>query len=244
MTDSADRKHAATPQRRRRALEAGQTARSQDLSSHCVLIVALLVLWWSGPGVMHALQSIMETCLSAPMIAADSMEIGSLVASCAVTCIQALLPLLAACCVVSCLASALQNGFLFSPKGLSFDMERLNPTTRLTSLLQWHTFLQLGIAMLRFVVVCGTFYVCLTMRWDKLQTMLTLPLRESAQLAWTLLMELALTLAALLFAFSLLDYALQWWRHEQSLRMSDEDLREENKAVNNPNKNRVLRRVT
>ena len=46
-----------------------------------------------------------------------------------------------------------------------------------------------------------------------------------------ILLLLAVKLAAVLFILSLADYAWQWWRFEQELRMTLEEVREEMKIT-------------
>ena len=65
MAETAgDKKHEATPHRRQEAREKGQVARSQDLGSALVLLIAVVMLWWSGPGVLDAVGNIMRASLT------------------------------------------------------------------------------------------------------------------------------------------------------------------------------------
>ncbi len=60
MSESGgDKKHDATPYRRQKAREQGQIARSQDLGSALVLLIAVSVLGWWGPTVGQTLANLM-----------------------------------------------------------------------------------------------------------------------------------------------------------------------------------------
>ena len=49
MSEGGDKKHDASPHRRQQAREKGQVARSQDMGSALVLLLAVLALRWFGP---------------------------------------------------------------------------------------------------------------------------------------------------------------------------------------------------
>ena len=67
MADSAgEKKHDATPYRRQKGARMGQVARSQDLGSALVLLLAVVVLGWWGPQVGISVAEIMKSWFSQP----------------------------------------------------------------------------------------------------------------------------------------------------------------------------------
>ena len=100
MADSAgEKKHDATPHRRQKARESGQVARSQDLGSALVLLLAVLLLRWSGPQLLNAIAEIMQSGFTQPNYwTLDSRSSSGLVSASLLECLVALLPIMLGVC--------------------------------------------------------------------------------------------------------------------------------------------------
>ena len=58
--DRGEKKHDASPHRRQQAREKGQVARSQDMGSALVLLLAVLSLRWFGPQISQTIATLMK----------------------------------------------------------------------------------------------------------------------------------------------------------------------------------------
>jgi len=70
------------------------------------------------------------------------------------------------------------------------------------------------------------------MRWETIQAAHELTVGEIAALIWNTTLDLGLYVSLALLVLAIFDYGFQWWKHEQDLRMSDEEMREEMKMMN------------
>lgn len=232
MTNSdAEKKHPASPTKRKRAREAGQVARSHDLSSSLVLLLGLVLLWWSGPRILAALASVMHSSLSErAYLNLDSQTATQLLASAAWRCGEALWPMMVGVCGVALLNNWIQAGRILAPQALSLQWERISPAQGLQRLTSPPNLARLGFGLIKvlaivLIVVCG-----LWGRWQGLLTTHDLSLPQLMQVAWNTLFTICLEIAVALLLLAVADYGFQWWQLERSLRMTDEELREENKA--------------
>ena len=233
----------ATPRRRKKARERGQVARSRDLSSALALLGTAVLLRWVQGGWVTAWRDMLRHLLSV----ANQRDMGvvtPLVNWTAWGAVRWAAPPLALAWSVSALGLLAQGGFLLSPQALELKWERFNPVNNLSRI-----FSVGGLSpMLKSLIPAG-FLVYLAA---------ALLSREWMQLIHSSQMGLARALpwfAALLFEFSWkggivlllwagVDYTLQRWNYERSLRMSKQEVREEYRDLegNPATRGRIRRR--
>ena len=231
MSESAaDKKHAPTAQRRKRAREQGHVALSQSLSSHCVLLASLLVLWWSGPRLLQVIKTIMQGSLSTPILRTSPENVHELLTNGFYSCLSALLPLLSCICIAGCMSNWLQRGALFSPLSPGIRWDRVNPFHRLSNTLNAKSLgnLMLGLAKLSVIII--VLAICMYQKWNRLRVLPTLDIAESSSIIWNSLMQTCVAVAVSMLVLGIMDYGIAAWQHEQSLRMTDEELREDNRS--------------
>lgn len=230
---AGEKKHEATPYRRQKAREEGQVARSQDLGSALILLVAVLLLWWSGPDIGSALAGIMIGSLSQDRYwDFEPASSAGWIAQMAFHSLWALSPLLFGVCLVIVISSWAQAGIVFVPDKLAMDFQRLNPLSGLKRLFDLPNAVRIGFGMLKIALVSTVIAICLWNRWDMIQNAQLLSVRELAGMVWNTLLDISLWVAVLLVVLAILDYIFQRWKYEQDIRMTDEEMREEIKMMN------------
>ncbi|MGE0757312.1 MAG: flagellar biosynthesis protein FlhB [Pirellulaceae bacterium] len=227
-----DKQHEATPHRREKAREEGQVARSQDLGAAAVLVGGIAVLFYLGEGLTHFLAEYTRQQLSEPnwdlldgdVVAAEWFALAARVG-------RHLIPLLGLILVVSVAVHVGQSGWLWLPDKLALDFNRINPVSGAQRLFSLASLVRLAFGIFKVLIVGAVAYACL---WGQHDDLLTTPELEIGQLSrflvdislWT-----SLKVGMALLVLSLLDYFYQWWKHEQDLRMTTEELREELKQM-------------
>ena len=140
-------------------------------------------------------------------------------------------PILAAVSCVAVGASVLQSGFLFLPEKIVPDLENLSPAKGAARIFSANSLVQTLFGVLKMVFLAGT---AVWIVYGEIFSFLELPMLEfSAAVGqgMRLILLLAVKLAGVLFVLSLADYAWQWWRFEQELKMTLEEMREEMKIT-------------
>jgi flagellar biosynthetic protein FlhB len=131
--------------------------------------------------------------------------------------------------VVSLSVGLAQAGFTVSFKPLEASLERLSPTTGWARLMSWDGAVR-GISVMLKVSVVGAVLVWYLADRAHLLALLgqkTLGLGVSA--AWQLALETALVVAGSFFVVGAADYLYQRLRHEQKLKMTREEIKQEHK---------------
>jgi type III secretion protein U len=218
----------ATPKQLRDAREKGQVGQSQDLSKLLVLLVVsevtfgladesvarllhLMTLSFQGVGqpFMHTLEQVASE--------GASVLVGFILSSVGIAMLMRLV------------GSWIQIGFLFAPKALKLDFNKLNPFAHAKQMFSAQSLTTLLLSILKATAIAATLYVVVK------PSLGTLILLSSTDLTtyWHALLEvfrhiLRATLG-LLLVIGAVDFALQKYFHAKKLRMSHEDIKKEYK---------------
>jgi len=233
MADSAGEKtQEATPHRREQAREKGQVAYSQDLGSAALLVVgvSLLMIW--GRQIAEVSGGLMKHQLGevGPLVVdrADFLlQIQKLVSTVG----KMMLPVIGLLAVAAVLASVMQVGFLFVPSRLVPDLKRLSPLAGFGRLFSLSGAMRLGFGMFKVLVVAVVAAVVLYNRQDEVLHASELAIPQLAKFIIELALSTALWVGLALLLLALLDFAYQKWKHEQDLKMTQQEVREEMKNL-------------
>lgn len=218
----------ATPKQLRDAREKGQIAQSQDVSKLLILLVVSEITWSLATESVQRLQHLMALAINAtgqPFL----RIVGQLVDE-AVTVLLGFLIFSAGVAMVMRLAGGwAQFGFLFAPKALKIDFNKLNPFPQLKQMFSAQNLTNLLMSILKAAVIGITLYVLL---WPELGTLILLA-NSDLDTYWQSLMEvfryiLRCTLG-LLLVLAAVDFGLQKYFHAKKLRMSKDDVKKEYK---------------
>ncbi|MEO8038222.1 MAG: flagellar biosynthesis protein FlhB [Betaproteobacteria bacterium] len=218
----------ASPKRLEEARERGQVARSPELTTFAVLLAAGAGMFYLGRTLVGKLGTIMTLGLSVDRSVAfqpDAMADRLLEAS--VSALLAFAPLLTLLSLVAILAPLSLSGWLFSAGALGPNFSRLNPASGLARMFSVHSLVELGKAVAKALVVGGVaFWVLLY----EIEPILGLAGEPTAAALGHLGRLLAYTFLAVVGSMGLIvaiDVPFQIWDHARQLRMTKEDVRQE-----------------
>jgi len=229
---SGDKSQEPTPHRRQQAREEGQVARSQDLGSAVLLLAGLLILLMLGRqlaeffGLYSTKQLGGEAWLTADLNFAVNQWTSTVS-----TLAKFLLPILGLVMLAGILSNLMQVGFLFLPDKVAFDLSRLDPLKGLGRIFSLSNGVHLLFGIFKISVIAGVAYVSLWNQREKILGLSELSVPEIAFFMVQILLWTALKIALALLILALLDYGFQWWKHEQDLKMTPQEIREELKNL-------------
>ena len=228
MEESGEKSQDATPHRRQQAREEGQIVQSQDLAAAVILLAALLLLLTMGGGLLDFFGNLAQRQLggrawlsaNAEFIADQSRAILGELA-------KAALPIFAAILATAIAAHLVQFGFLFLPDRLMPDFDRINPLKGLGRMFSISNWVRLGFGIVKILIVAIVAFWSLYHRRGEILAVASLELPQIAAFLVDIVLWTSLKIAAALFVVALLDYLFQWWKHEQDLKMTQQEVREE-----------------
>lgn len=221
-----------TQHRRQKAREEGQVAKSHDLESALLLVVGLLVLLMLGQGLIDFIAAFTRQRLGGE--AWLSADVGFAVAQWNETLAGLagpLLPIFGLLLLTAVGANLAQIGILFVPQKLVPDLSRIDPLQGMKRMFSLSSVARLAFGLFKIVIIAGVAFASL---YGHYETILGLAALEPGQIAVYLveiLLWTSLKIGLALLVLAILDYAFQRWTHEQDLKMTTQEVREEMKNL-------------
>jgi flagellar biosynthetic protein FlhB len=229
---AGDKSFEATPHRRQEAREKGHVAFSQDLGSAATLMLAILLLMLLGGAVVASCATLMRGQLgNVPELVTDQETLLREWLGIALGLVGVTLPILGLMALGSILTSILQVGILWVPERLAPDWSRLSPLAGLKRIFSLTGTMRLGFGLVKVIVVSIVAVTVLWQRWDDVLRASALDIPPLARLLIDISQETMLWTALALLILAIFDFALHRWKHEQDLRMTHQEVREEMKNL-------------
>jgi len=234
--DSGQEKTLAPSQRRLdKAREEGQVARSRDLSAAlgtfgCVLAVMLTGSYFVQQVYGWMRHSFSTAAINSAQVRDDAILFKILVDVLA-SGLLVVLPIAVAGMVMGVLGSMALGGLVLSSKALMPKFSKLDPIKGLGRIFSLTGLAELGKSLLKVIVLMG---VAGAMVWTAADAWLALVLttpKDALGSLGTLLLRHAMIMAGALFVIAAVDVPLQWWKHHKQLKMTLQEMKQENKET-------------
>ena len=225
MAEGEDRTQAASEKRLLTARDDGQAPLSRELLVLAGLGAAALVLSLAGPGLARGLAARLRD-----MMVTDASP-GAALQQAGVAWLAASVPLMLAVALAGAAAVLLQTGFLVHGAAIAPDLSRLDPRRGLSRVFGLTNGVEALKALAKLGVLAWALWSALTALWPGLPTAAVwTPERLVDQLGRELV-HLMLLVVGLQAGIALLDVAWTRWRFGQRLRMSREELKQEQREA-------------
>lgn len=221
----------ATPKKKSQAREEGQVPKSQEINSALVILIAFFSLKSFG-GYLYA-----ETAkFTVKIFSLMGMEIT--IESVMNLILMSMIVLVKTAFVIMCLllltglvVNFFQVGFLFTLKPLEPKLSKINPISGAQRLFSLRSLNELAKSIIKIVVI-GYFIIdFLKEKTLQLPKMMMADLQSSMDFLVSSIFSIGFKICEVLIILAVLDYAYQIWQHNKSLRMSKQDIKDENKQT-------------
>ncbi len=227
--DESDKTEEPTPEKRKKARDEGQFARSKDAGAVVASIAVLAALVGMAPTVAGLVRELTQTCLRNPhaFIGGDMRGIAQ----------QALTTLAVLCVPVGVIAAIAGTAIGFAEAGfqpnsdlLMPKFDRLNPITKLGQLFSPKSgSVNVVLSLARVGVVGWVAYSVVSEAFPRLTRLSRTPLATGVTQALEVTLRVAMWATLALAILAAADYAQSWFKTEKQLKMSRDELTEEMK---------------
>jgi len=230
MSESdSEKTEEATPERRKKARDDGQFPRARDTGAVAATVGILLLVFGLGGDYWQMLMAFCRRCFgeSLTLSGAGIGYVGRELVSIAMI---GMLPVAFVAAVSGTMAGVAEAGFhpkieLAMPK-----FERLNPIGKLGQLFSPKSaFVSTLLSMLRVGVVAVVAYWVLSAEFAMLTRLSRTTVPAASAAVFELVMRLAMWSTLSLAVLSVVDYAQSWFKHENQIKMSLQEIKEEMK---------------
>lgn len=227
-----DKTQEATPYRRQKAREEGQVARSHDLASAALLVGATLILMYFGSSLVGFLANLTRDHLgSEAWLQTDPQTAALAWNSALLRLARAVVPFLGLLMLLGIIVNLGQVGLLFLPQKLMPDASRIDPLQGAQRLFSLTNVVRLGFGLFKVAIVAAVAAWCVQDHYDEILMLSTHAVPEIAGAMAQILFDTSLKIGIALLILAIFDYGYQRWKHEQDLRMTLQEVREEYKML-------------
>lgn len=228
-----EKTEAPTPRRKQEARADGNVARSTDLTAAFMLLAGIVALHLLGMRICDGLITATRVMLGSEHFANPTRieGLGETTYYSAYMFAVALGPVVLAIAAVGLLASLGQVGFLLTFKPLEPNFGKLSPLKGAANLFKMRAVMRLVMSLLKVVVIASVAIWFVMRDMPNILHIAEMSALQGFGAAGTIIYSLALKLVILLMIIAMIDYAFQRWQHEQDLKMSQQDVKEEMKRM-------------
>jgi len=220
----------ASPERLEKARQEGQVARSRELVTFVMLVTALGGLWTMGTTISWHFGSAMRTGLQFERTSAfDPSHMMVHAQTVVLLALQALAPLLVMMLVAALMAPMMLGGWLLSTKSLAPNFSKLNPMAGIGRMFSTETLAELVKTIVKSLLVGSVAWWVLASNVSSIMALMSEPISAALPHALRLVAGACALLIGSLLLVVAIDVPYQLWSHAHKLRMSREDLRQEQK---------------
>ena len=243
----AERTERPTQRRRQKARRRGTVARSREVASALVLLALGALLAWNPGVLLSQWKQFFRVSLDAAVSrdTFDTLAAGPLLSSFGWTMFVLSGLFLIAIWFVAVLGMVAQEGMVFAADPVRLRAERLSPAENLRKLFSLAALARTLQSFLPVAALLALVGALLVRDWPLILSSTAAGWASAVRMLFSVLMELMWKAALLFLAWAGVDYMLQRWHHEQGLRMTKQEQRDEQRESEGPpeirNRQRRLR---
>jgi flagellar biosynthesis protein FlhB len=227
MADSSKTEQ-ATDQRRRKAREKGQVARSRELPGVIALAgVAGVLSLMASTTITHWTTFYRNALYFGSTGNFDSN--GPLFFWSAVEVMRWIVPILLAAMALSAFSGVAQGGINFAPGALAWKFDRFNPVSKLGQIFSPVGLSNLLKSLLPFAAILWIAISAVKVNWETMVHASSLGLRIFAGFVGSMVVALTWKAGLVLLLWSAVDYALTVMKMSSDMKMTKQEVREEHK---------------
>lgn len=222
----------ATPKRKEEARSKGQVAKSVEINSAFIILAAFFTLQLLGSVMYTELSDYMRLIYSTAKRSDFTVnEAYIFLINFMLVILKIVLPLMLVILIISVAASMLQVGFNFTLEPLMPKFDKINPLSGFQRLFSKRSLVELIKSFIKIGVVGYFIYRFIVKETAQLPKLIFQDLIDTLPLASSLIIDLAFQIGAVILILAIIDYFYQWWEHNESLKMSKEEIKQEFKQA-------------
>ena len=229
MADSS-KTEKATPQRRKKAREQGQVARTRELSNALAWSGALALVAWQVPDVERQWRGLLQNSLDLS-VSQSITPGGPILFWMACSVLRWIVPVAVTAWVLSVSAGLAQGGLVFAPKALTPKPERMSPAGKLKQMFSLAGLSGILKSLLPFGAIAWIGVSTISKHWGAVVHASELGVRTYGGFLAGVMGELVWKSGLVLVGWAGIDYILVRQKLEGDLKMSRQDLKDEFKQT-------------
>jgi len=227
---SQDKTEQPTGKKLADARQKGNVAQSREIPSVLILSGSIAVLFFAGSWMLGRLTETMRTMYQRSgtlNMAPESMH--TLFWEIFLNGVVILIPLMLVVVTAGVLGNVAQFGFLITGEKLTPNLAKLNPISGLKKLVSLKSLVELVKSIVKLVIISVVAFIVLNRYLDQIPGLMQLSIGNIMSFIGRVSFQMCLYTCMVLFIMAVLDFAYTKWQHQQDLKMTKQEVKDEYK---------------
>ena len=233
MASDSSRTEKATPYKREDERKKGNIFQSKDAISSISLLAFVLLMRMAGGPLLSGMKRVLQEGYGslATVDHLTAVDASTIMGRFTLSALMMILPISGLAMLLGVVLGGVQTRFLFAASLLKPKLSRLNPMAGLKNMFSAKSLVELIKSILKVAVIGAILYSEIVGRVLQIRSM-PLATLESG-IAWTGEAVFSISVKILMFmvALAAADYFYQWWDYEKRMRMTKQEIRDEQKRM-------------
>ena len=227
---SQDKTEQPTGKKLSDARKKGNVAQSKEIPSVLILSGSVGVLFFAGAWMLGRLTDTMRGMYQrAGTLNMVPETMHTLFWEVFINGIVVLIPLMLVVMTAGVLGNVAQFGFLFSGEKLTPSLAKLNPIRGIKKLFSLRSLVELAKSIIKLVIISGVAFIVLNRYLDQIPGLMQLSIGNILKFIGQVSFQISLYTCMVLFLMAVLDFAYTKWQHQQDLKMTKQEVKDEYK---------------
>lgn len=230
MSDDQEKTEEATPHKLEEARRKGDVAQSKEFATFVVFLGLVLGLYFTGPTILKNVVDVTRDSFDVTHYKVETNEGFEVIATSIINLLlRTIGPLFILVLFFGVAAYVGQFGFMFSLEKLIPKFSKINPATGIKKIFSKDTLVELIKSLFKIGVISAIMIVIVRAEMDELMILSSYSVKGIFIYFMSFIMKMII--AALLFIalLGLLDFSYQKWSYAEKMKMSQQEIKDENK---------------
>ncbi|MBQ8699241.1 MAG: flagellar biosynthesis protein FlhB [Schwartzia sp.] len=229
--DGGEKTEEPTAKKKSDARNMGQVAKSQELNAAFVLFVGFWSMKILGSITYREIAGYTSYIFSHLNTTVDTETVMRIFLSVVMVLLKTSFPIMVAIMLVGLAINLVQVGWNFTTEPLGFDLNKLNPISGFSKIISKRSLVELVKSLFKILIIGLFIYENLKDELLQMPKLIYLDLAVSMTQIADIIFMMAFKICAIFFALAILDYMYQKWEHNENLKMTKQEVKEEFKQM-------------
>ncbi len=229
--DGGEKTEEPTAKKKSDARNKGQVAKSQELNAAFVLFAGFWMMKVLGTYTYREIADYTSYIFGHLNTTVDTETVMRLFIGIVTVLLKTAFPVMLAILVIGLAINLVQVGWNFTTEPLGFDLSKLNPINGFGRIFSKRSLVELLKSLFKILIIGLFLYENLKDAILQMPKLLYLDLNVSMAVIADIIFMMSFKICAIFFVLAILDYMYQKWDHNEQLKMTKQEVKEEFKQM-------------
>jgi flagellar biosynthetic protein FlhB len=228
-----ERTEQATPKKKQEARKKGQVAQSREISSVMILMASTAFFYFAGSWMFWNLSEFVtgvyqniDTLRFTDVHDASAFSLEILYKL-----LSVLLPFLIPIAIAGFVANVFQVGFQLNSEAMAPKLSKLNPLSGMKRFVSIKSLVELGKSILKIIVIGSTVYILIKSDMEAFPALIQQEVGQILKFIAQTSLKVCFYVCLAMLVLAVIDYIYQRWQYEKDLKMTKQEVKDEQRQT-------------